>query len=183
LLDLLDQLDPKVEELDQAVLAEAESRPEVVYLIEHQKGVGPVVGLAFVLIVGPVERFRRSAQLVSYLGLNPSEHSSGGHQRLGAISKQGNTMMRWLLIEAAQVASQHDPELRRTYQRLKSRRGAKVAKVALARRLAVRLYWLLRKATTEASDNLHREASHDAPPVRTPGSSADPMGGASPSLV
>ncbi|HEV2177445.1 MAG TPA: IS110 family transposase, partial [Terriglobia bacterium] len=49
-------------------------------------------------IRGPVERFSRSRQVVSYLGLNPSEHSSGGHQRLGHISKQGNAMLRWLLV-------------------------------------------------------------------------------------
>ena len=183
LLVLLDQLDPKIDELNEAVITEADARPEVRYLIEHQAGVGPVVGLAFVLTVGPVERFRHSAQLVSYLGLNPSEHSSGGHQRLGAISKQGNTMTRWLLVEAAQVAAQYDPELRRTYQRLKLRRGAQVAKVALARRLAVRLYWLLRKARVEATTGLQEEAREEAPPVRTPGSSAKPMGDASPSLV
>ena len=55
-------------------------------------------------------------------------------------------MLRWLLVEAGQSASQHDPELRRRYQRLKFRRGANVAKVAMARRLAVRLYWKLRQA-------------------------------------
>jgi transposase len=183
LLDLLDQLDPKIEELTDAVITEAEARPPVVYLMDHQAGVGPVVGLAFVLTVGPVERFRRSRQLVSYLGLNPSEHSSGGHQRLGAISKQGNIMTRWLLVEAAQVAAQHDPELRRTYQRLKLRRGAQVAKVALARRLAVRLYGLLRKARAEATNSLHQEARTEAPPVRMPGSPANPMGDTTPSLV
>jgi transposase len=84
---------------------------------------------------------------VSYLGLNPSEESSGGRQRLGAISKQGNTMMRSLLVEAAQTASIYDPELRRDYQRLKFRRGhSGLAKVAIARKLAVRLYWKLREA-------------------------------------
>jgi transposase len=102
--------------------------------------------LAFVLTVGPVERFPNRRKLVSYLGLNPGEHSSGGHQRLGHISKQGNEMMRWLLVEAGHVASQFDPELRRKYQRLKFRRGAKIAKVALARLLAVRMYWTLRLA-------------------------------------
>ena len=111
----------------------------------QQKGVGPVTALAFVLTVGPVERFANSRKLVSYLGLNPREDSSGGRQRLGHISKQGNVMLRWLLVEAGQRASQHDPELRRRYQRLKFRRGAKVAKVAMARRLAVRLYWRLRR--------------------------------------
>ena len=84
---------------------------------------------------------------MSYLGLNPSEESSAGRQRLGAISKQGNTMMRSLLVEAAQTAARLDPELRRDYQRLKFRRGhSGVAKVAIARKLAVRLYWKLREA-------------------------------------
>ncbi len=145
LLELLDHLEPRIEELDQAVKAEAARRPEAVRLMQ-QKGVGPVTALAFVLTVGPVERFATSRQLVSYLGLNPREDSSGGHQRLGHISKQGNLMMRWLLVEAGQSASQHDAELRRKYQRLKVRRGANVAKVAMARRLAVRLYWRLRQA-------------------------------------
>jgi transposase len=149
LLELLDRLQPEIQELDAAVRAEAERRPEVVRLMS-QKGVGPVTGLAFRLTVGPVERFAHSAQLVSYLGLNPTEHSSGGRQRLGSISKQGNAMLRWLLVEAGQSTAQFDPELRRVYQRLKFRRGAKVAKVALARRLAVRLYWLLRQASREA---------------------------------
>lgn len=146
LLELLDQLDPWIEELDRAVITEAESRPEAVLLMQ-QPGVGPVTALAFALTVGPVSRFRNSKKLVSYLGLNPSEESSGGRQRLGAISKQGNAMMRCLLVEAAQTALRFDPELRRDYLRLKFRRGISgVAKVAIARKLAVRLYWKLREA-------------------------------------
>jgi transposase len=125
------------------VAQEAGGRAEAVRLMTHP-GVGPVVSLAFVLTVGPVERFPHSRQLVSYLGLNPREHSSGGRQRLGAISKQGNSMMRWLLVEAAQTAARRDPELHRAYQRLRFRRMSGVAKVAIARRLAVRLYWMLR---------------------------------------
>ena len=70
-----------------------------------QSGVGPVTALVFVLTLGPIDRFPRSKQLVSYLGLNPSEYSSGGKQRPGSISKQGNTMLRYLLVEAAHVAS------------------------------------------------------------------------------
>jgi len=145
LLDLLDQLEPVLEELDRAVIQEAEKRPAAVRLIT-QPGVGPVTALAFVLTIGPVERFQKSRKLVSYLGLNPSEESSGGRQRLGAISKQGNSMLRFLLVEAAQTASIYDPELRRDYQRLKFRRGSGVAKVAIARKLAVRLYGKLREA-------------------------------------
>ncbi len=144
LVDLLDGLGPRLQELDRAVKAEALRRAEAARLMEQQ-GVGPVTALAFVLTVGPVERFANSRKLVSYLGLNPREDSSGGHQRLGHISKQGNEMLRWLLVEAGHTAARLDPELRRVYQRLKFRRGGRVAKVAIARRLAVRLYWSLRR--------------------------------------
>jgi transposase len=120
LLQLLDQLDPWIKKLDEAVLQAAKSRPSAACLMQ-QAGVGPVTALAFVLTMGPVSRFVNSKKVVSYLGLNPSEESSAGWQRLGAISKQGNPMMRYLLVEAAQTASRLDPELRREYQRLKFR--------------------------------------------------------------
>jgi len=152
LLELLDRVQPQIEGLDAAVEAEALQRPEVVLLME-QRGVGPVTGLAFVLTLGPVARFGNSRQVVSYLGLNPREDSTGGRQRLGHISKQGNSMLRWLLVEAGQSAAQFDPQLRRQYQRLKFRRGSKIAKVALARRLAVRLYWTLRQARQAAGSH------------------------------
>jgi transposase len=170
LLKLLDQLDPWVEELDEAVIKEAESRREAVLLM-RQPGVGPVTALAFVLTIGPVERFPKSKQVVSYLGLNPSENSSGGRQRFGAISKQGNSMMRYLLVEAGQSASRLDPELRRDYQRLKFRRHSAVAKVAIARKLAVRLYWKL------------REAASQVPPARMQGSPSSEVVDESPSMV
>src|SRR5271165_849767 len=144
LLAWLDQLEAAIAPLDRAVAEEAEARAEARLLMTHP-GVGPVVSLAFVLTVGRVERFAHSGKLVSYLGLNPREHSSGGRQRLGAISKQGNSMLRWLLVEAAQTAAWRDEELHRAYLRLKFRRASGVAKVAIARRLAVRLYWMLRE--------------------------------------
>jgi transposase len=146
---LLDQLEPSIVELDRAVLSEAKRRNDTVRLMTHP-GIGPVNALAFVLTIGPVTRFRRSKQVASYLGLNPSEHSSGGKQRLGAISKQGNSMVRWLLVEAAQMAARLDPQLRQDFLRLKSRRGNAVAKVAIARKLAVRLYWMLRSGADYA---------------------------------
>src|SRR5262249_8041814 len=114
LLQLLDQLAPWIENLDEWVIQAAESRPAAMCLME-QAGVGPVTALAFVLTIGPVSRFANSKKVVSYLGLNSSEESTGGRQRLGAISKQGNPMMRYLLVEAAQTASRLDPELRRGY--------------------------------------------------------------------
>jgi transposase len=123
LLQMLDQLNPPIAELDRAVLQEAQSRPPAVRLM-NEPGVGPVTALAFVLTIGAVDRFPRSKQVVSYLGLNPTEASSGGRQRLGSISKQGNAMLRHLLVEAAQTASKLNPELRRDSQRLKFRRGS-----------------------------------------------------------
>jgi transposase len=149
LLKLLDQLEPPIAELDRAVLEEAKRREDAVRLMTHP-GVGPVNALAFVLAIGPVTRFPRSRKIVSYLGLNPSEESSGGRRRLGAISKQGNTMVRWLLIEAAHHAARLDPALRQDYKRLKFRRGHAVAKVAIARKLAVRMYWMLRSGADYA---------------------------------
>jgi len=136
-------LSARIEVLNRALIEQAHGYPAAARLMQ-QPGVGPMTALAFVLTLGPAQRFRRSKQVVSYLGLNPSEYSSGGRQRLGAISKQGNTLLRWLLVEAAQTAARLDPELHRQYLRLKHRRGARIAKVAVARKLAVKLYWMLR---------------------------------------
>jgi transposase len=149
LLRLLDQLDPAIAELDRAVLEAAKCREDAVLLMTHP-GIGPNTALAFVLAIGPIARFPCSKKIASYLGLNPSEESSGGRRRLGAISKQGNTMVRWLLIETVHHAVRQDPELRQDYQRLKFRRGHAVAKVAIARKLAVRMYWMLRSGAAYA---------------------------------
>jgi len=144
LLELLDQLDSRIGDLDRAVDEQAAQHPAVGLLMTHP-GVGPVVGLAYVLTLGPVERFARGKQVASYLGLIPRESSSGGRQRLGAISKQGNPWLRSLLVEAAQTAARLEPELRRDYRRLAQRKHRAVAKVMVARKLAVRLYWMLRE--------------------------------------
>jgi len=149
LLYLLDQLDPRIAELDRAVLQEAQRRQDATLLMTHP-GIGPNTALAFLLAIGPVARFAGSKKIASYFGLNPSEESSGGRRRLGAISKQGNTMVRWLLIETVHHAVRQDPELRQDYQRLKFRRGHAVAKVAIARKLAVRMYWMLRSGAAYA---------------------------------
>jgi len=144
LLAWLDQLDAQVAELNQAVAREAERRPEVRLLMTHP-GIGPIVGLAYVLTIGPWQRFPRGKPVASYLGLIPREHSSGGRQKLGAISKQGNSFLRSLLVEAAQSAVRYDEELRRDYRRLAERKHKALALVMVARKLAVRLYWMLRE--------------------------------------
>lgn len=144
LLRLLSDLDAQIAELTRHVEQQAQARNDAVALMQ-QDGVGPIVSLAFVLTLGTARRFHRGKQVASYLGLNPSERSSGGKQRFGHISKQGNRMMRWLLVEAAWIAVRKDPALQRVYQRLAFRRGRKIAAVAVARKLAVKLYWRLRE--------------------------------------
>jgi hypothetical protein len=72
--------------------------------------------LAMVLTLGPAERFGSIKQVGSYFGLIPSEESSGGKQRLGRISKQGSSFLRFLLVEAGQTAARLDPQLKRFYK-------------------------------------------------------------------
>lgn len=144
LLELLDRLTPKIEELNVAVEQEAQKRPEVRRLMTHP-GVGPVTGLAFVLVIGTPARFRCGKQIGNYLGLIPCEDSSGSRQRLGHISKQGNSLLRYLLVEAAQAAVRFDADWKRRYLHLAMRRDKRIAKVAMARRLGVRLFWMWRK--------------------------------------
>src|SRR5438034_1443601 len=108
LLGLLAMLDQQIGNLDQAVQQAAEGHAEA-RLLMTQPGVGPNTALAFVLTMGDVRRFQRGKQVASYLGLIPREESSGGRQKLGAISKQGNRLLRMLLVEAAQVAVRCDP--------------------------------------------------------------------------
>src|ERR1700726_1397452 len=144
LLGLLDQLNPRIAKLTQAIEEEVKRYPAAQRLRTHP-GVGPLTALAFVLIIGKADRFQCGKQIASYLGLVPLEKSSGNQRRLGHITKQGNSLLRFLLVEAAQVTVRSLPEWRSRYCHLTLRRGRKIAKVAMARKLAVRLYWMMRK--------------------------------------
>lgn len=143
LLALLDGLEERIEPLEEAVRTAAEADPQARLLMTHP-GVGPVVSLAFVLTIGDWQRFGRGKQVASYLGLIPCEESSGDKRRLGHISKQGNPMLRWLLVQAATIAQRHDARWHRQYTRLSMAKHHGVAKLAIAHKLAVRLYWMLR---------------------------------------
>ena len=144
LLKLLAELDRHVDELDAAVERAAAEHPQA-RLLMTQPGVGPITSLAFVLTIGDVSRFQHSNQVASYLGLIPREHSSGGKQRLGAITKQGNRFLRQLLVESVQSVNRLDEGFRRQYQARCHHKAKGVAKVAAARKLAVRLYWMMRQ--------------------------------------
>jgi transposase len=146
LLQLLTPLEEQVHELDQAVENAAVGNPQA-QLLMTQPGVGPITALAFVLTLGDVTRFQRGKQVASYLGLIPSEHSSSNRRRLGSITKQGNPFLRMLLVESVQTVNRLDEGFRKQYQHRCHRMAKGVAKVAAARRLAVRLYWMLRTNT------------------------------------
>lgn len=144
LLPLLEELEEKIAPLSQAVEQEAQANLQAQLLCSHP-GVGPITALAYVLTLGDVKRFEHSKNVASYLGLIPSEDSSSNRRRLGHISKQGNALLRGLLVEAGQSAARKDPDLRRAYQRLKHKKQySGIAKVMVARKLAIRLYWILR---------------------------------------
>ena len=144
LLELLDRLNPTIAKLTQAIEQEAEKCPQARRLMTHP-GVGALTALAFVLMIGDAERFQCGKQVACYLGLVPMEDSSGDKRRLGHITKQGNTLLRFLLVEAAQVSSRTIPEWHSKYIHLTMRRGRKIAKVAMARKLAIRLFWMMRQ--------------------------------------
>src|ERR1700677_2753657 len=88
------------QDLTRAIEREARRRSEAARLMTHP-GVGPITALAFTLIIGTPQRFGCGKQIGSYVGLIPAEDSSAGHQRLGRITKQGSTLLRFLLVEAA----------------------------------------------------------------------------------
>jgi transposase len=146
LLALLKSLEEQIGQLDQAA-EETAQRDKMARLLMTQPGVGPITALAFVVTIGDATRFRRGKQVASYLGLIPRERSSGGRQQLGAISKQGNRFVRMLLVEAVHNVTRLDEGFRKQYQQRCHRMAKGVAKVAAARKLAVRLYWMLRTNT------------------------------------
>lgn len=142
-LALVDHLTPVIEGLERELKLLAEQNPKVIRLMTHP-GIGPLTGLAVVHTLGPIDRFASASKVTAYAGLDPLERSSGERQRIGSISKQGSRLLRFLLVEAGHTAARHDPDLKRFYYRVLQRRDKPRAKVAVARRLLVRAYILLR---------------------------------------
>jgi len=174
LLVLLEEMDGHIQELNQAAEQEASKNPAAELLMSHP-GVGPILSLATVVTLGDIKRFQRGKHVASYLGLIPKEDSSGGRRRLGAISKQGNSFMRFLLVQAGMSAAKGDPELGRAYKRLVHKKHHGVAKVAMARKLVVRLYWMLRtNQQYPAVVRMQGSPSHSVVAVTTEGLSGRP---------
>ena len=135
-LELLSWLTMRIDHLDAQIAAAASADP--------RPGVGPLTALATVLILGPIKRFPTGKHIVSYIGLAPAINASADKQHLGKITKQGSALLRWVLSQAAPLAARADEDLRRRYFSVLHRRGRPKAKVALARKLLIRLYVMLR---------------------------------------
>jgi transposase len=140
---LYPQLQDPIDELDREVEKEAQQRPHARRLMTHP-GVGPITALATEVFLGDPQRFDDGKAVASYIGMIPREHSSGGRQRFGRISKQGNSLLRFLWGEAVLHAVRRDPELRRFYRRKLAQKGMGKARMAAARKLGIRLWIRLR---------------------------------------
>ncbi len=151
LLLLIQTTHAEIKAADQRIATIAANDP-VIRRLRTVPGVGPVTATAFVATLDTWERFEGPHQVEAYLGLAPSERSSGERQHRGAITKAGNSRVRWLLVEAAWAilrSRRDDTEpLRRWAQRIALRRGMKVGIVALARKLAGILYAMWRDGST-----------------------------------
>jgi transposase len=151
LLTLIRTASAELEAADERIAAIAANDP-VIERLRTVPGVGPVTATAFVATLDTWERFEGPHQVEAYLGLAPSEKSSGERQHKGRITKAGNSRARWLLVEAAWAilrSRRNDTEpLRRWAQRVALRRGMKVGIVALARKLAGILYAMWRDGST-----------------------------------
>jgi transposase len=137
------KLDEQIDKLDERVRDQALQRPGAQRLMTHP-GVGAVTGLATEVFLGDPARFAEGKALASYVGMIPSEYSSGGRQRLGGLSKQGNPLLRFLWCEAAMHAVRRDPDLKRFYRRKLQQKGWGKARIAAARKLGIRLWIRLR---------------------------------------
>ncbi len=143
LLALYPQLQGPISELDREVEREAQQRTQSRRLMTHP-GVGPITALATEVFLGDPRRFADGKAVASYIGIIPKEHSSGGRQRFGRISKQGNSLLRFLWGEAVIHAVRRDPQLRRFYRRKLAQKGMGKARIAAARKLGIRLWVMLR---------------------------------------
>ena len=137
------KFEAEIEKLNQRVEEQACERPGARLLMTHP-GVGPVTALATEVFLGDPARFADSKALASYVGMIPAEYSSAGRQRLGGLSKQGNPLLRFLWDEAGIHAVRRDPEVQRFYRRKLIQKGLGKARVAVARKLGIRMWIMLR---------------------------------------
>ncbi len=137
------KMEEEIENLTQQVAEQADQRSGARLLMTHP-GVGPVTALATEVFLGDPKRFADGKALASYVGIIPREYSSGERQRLGGVTKQGSPLLRFLWYEAGAHAVRRDPELKRFYLHKLIQKGLGKARVAVARKLGIRLWIMLR---------------------------------------
>lgn len=106
-----------------------------VELLKTIPGIGDISAVSFLAEVGDIKRFNKPSQLAAYIGLVPKLSESADKRRMGRITKQGSTHLRWILVQDAWTAIGKSPELRRRYSNISRRRGSQIAIVAIARML------------------------------------------------
>lgn len=162
LLALYTPLNEQIKMSEDRLAALARTEP-IMRLLTTVPGVGPVTAASFVSTIDDVARFESAHHVEAYLGLVPSERSSGERRQLGSITKTGNTRTRWLLVEAAwcilRFTSIETDALRSWATAIAVRRGNRIATVALARRLAGILFAMWRDGTTYDAAKLRRRAT------------------------
>ncbi|MBO0722019.1 MAG: IS110 family transposase [Blastocatellia bacterium] len=142
-LELIDQLNQRINRLEAEIERIGNADPRVQLLRTHP-GLGPLTALALVHTLEPVKRFGSSRKVTAFIGLEPREESSDEKVHWLGISKAGSRLLRFLLIEAAGVACKYDEGLKRFNTRIGHRRDWRKAKVAVARKLLVRAWIMLR---------------------------------------
>ena len=155
-------LDTEIAAVERQIAREALGSPELRRLMTVP-GVNVICAATFVAAIGDIRRFPTSRKLVGYLGLDPRVYQSGSTPAKGGrISKQGSPSARWALVEAAWSVVQQPGPLHAFYERIRARRGNKIAVVACARKLAV-LFWCL---LSRGEDYAHQQPSLTAKKLR-----------------
>jgi transposase len=142
-LELLDHLAELIQHLNIEVERRALNNKSAKLLMTIP-GVGYYIALMILAEIGDVRRFPSARKLASYAGLVPTTRSSGDHTYHGHITKQGSSWLRWAAIEVAMHLTRQAGPLRRVYERQRRRKGPKVARVALARKVLTYMYWMLK---------------------------------------
>jgi transposase len=144
LLRQLDVLEDELNEADRLIARLASMDPRVTCLMQIT-GIGYYTAFAILAVIGHIERFPEPNKLAAYGGIVPRQHQSGDRDFHGHITKQGNSLLRWLMVEAAHAAIRWDPHWRQVHRRIARRRGSNIAVVAVARSLLVLVWHLLTK--------------------------------------
>jgi transposase len=134
---LVDQINMRIKSLD-AWLEQQAKRDGRVLRLQTHPGIGLLTSLALVHSLEPVSRFAGERKVAAYVGLTPAQHSSGDVVRMGRITRSGKNSLRGTLVEAAWRMVSKDSAMRKQYEQIKARAGAKRAIVAVARRLLLR---------------------------------------------